>query len=239
MFETMTSAFTDEFPHLLANKKVRFTALMCFIEFLLGLPCITQGGIYILQIMDWYCATFSLMLLSLTECVVIAWIYGVDRFYKDIELMIGYKPSIWWKICWKYITPTMIIFIWLFSVTQLSPVTYGKYEYPSWAIAFGWMLGIVSLVPLPVCAIIAIAKEEGPLIERVRKLLKPAKEWGPAVDRYREEYLATLDSASAASSAMCISYVKQSPIVKQTVHQTIPEMDNLVKTNNSSSAENC
>lgn len=56
-------------------------------------------------------------------------------------------------------------FIWLFSVTQLSPVTYGKYEYPSWAIAFGWMLGIVSLVPLPVCAIIAIVKEEGPLIE--------------------------------------------------------------------------
>ncbi|KAJ8297706.1 hypothetical protein KUTeg_024237 [Tegillarca granosa] len=162
---------------------------------------------------------------------------GVDRFYKDIELMIGYKPSIWWKICWKFITPAMIIFIWLFSVTQLSPVTYGKYEYPSWAIAFGWILGIVSLVPLPVCAIIAIVKEEGPLIERVKKLLKPAKEWGPAVNRHREEYLASLDSASAASSAMCITYVKQSPIVKQTVHQTIPEMDNLVKTNQA--AENC
>lgn len=26
--------------------------------------------------MDWYCASFSLMLISLTECVAIAWIYG-------------------------------------------------------------------------------------------------------------------------------------------------------------------
>lgn len=100
-----------------------------------------------LQIMDWYCATFSLMLLSLTECVVIAWIYGkslslsfiivelfllwiasyfviikqslqflmeyfsisgTDRFYKDIELMIGFQPCLWWKICWKFITPVTI-----------------------------------------------------------------------------------------------------------------------------------
>jgi len=48
-------------------------------------------------------------------------------------------------------------------VTQLSPVTYGDYEYPRWAIWFGWTLGIASIVPVPVCAIIAIAKEDGPI----------------------------------------------------------------------------
>ncbi|KAK3099577.1 hypothetical protein FSP39_006430, partial [Pinctada imbricata] len=194
MFETMTSAFVDEFPEYLKNKKVRFTAFVCFIEFLLGIPCVLEGGMYILQIMDWYCATFSLMLLSLTECVVIAWVYGVDRFYKDIELMIGYQPNIWWKICWRFITPFTIVFIWLFSVTQLSPVTYGDYQYPGWAIAFGWLLGMASIVPLPVCAIIAICKEDGPILERVKKLLKPSIEWGPAVPKYREEYLASLDT---------------------------------------------
>ena len=35
-----------------------------------------QGGIYVLQIIDWYCASFSLMIISLSECVAIAWIYG-------------------------------------------------------------------------------------------------------------------------------------------------------------------
>ena len=43
---------------------------------LIRMMCVLQGGIYVLQIMDWYCATFSLMLLSFTECMVIAWIYG-------------------------------------------------------------------------------------------------------------------------------------------------------------------
>ena len=64
---------------------------------------------YLLQIMDWYCATFSLMLLSFTECVVISWIYGVDRFLMDIELMIGHKPWGYWKIMWKFITPAVVL----------------------------------------------------------------------------------------------------------------------------------
>ncbi|XP_061183688.1 sodium- and chloride-dependent glycine transporter 1-like [Saccostrea echinata] len=209
MFETMTSAFVDEFPHLLKNRKVLFTAFFCFIEFLLGIPCIMEGGIYVLQIMDWYCATFSLMLLSLTECVVIAWIYGADRFYKDIELMIGYQPGIWWKICWKFITPLTITFIWLFSVTQLSPVTYGDYEYPDGAIVFGWMLGLVSLVPVPVCALIAILGEKGNLFQRIKKLVHHADDWGPAVEKHRVKYLQSLqDSQESLDSVVCTPLVE-------------------------------
>ncbi|XP_022325413.2 sodium- and chloride-dependent glycine transporter 1-like [Crassostrea virginica] len=208
MFETMTSAFVDEFPGLLKNRKMLFTAFFCFIEFLLGIPCIMQGGIYVLQIMDWYCATFSLMLLSLTECVVIAWIYGADRFYKDIELMIGYQPGVWWKICWKFITPVTITFIWLFSVTQLSPVTYGDYEYPNGAIVFGWMLGLASLLPVPLCAVIAILREKGSLVQRIKKLVRHTEDWGPAVEKHRVRYLQTLqDSQESLDSVVCTPLV--------------------------------
>ena len=34
---------------------------------------------------------------------------GVDRFYKDIEMMIGYMPCIWWKIAWCGVTPVLIV----------------------------------------------------------------------------------------------------------------------------------
>jgi len=195
-----------------------FTALFCFIEFLLGIPCIMQGGIYVLQIMDWYCATFSLMLLSLTECVVIAWIYGADRFYKDIELMIGYQPGVWWKICWKFITPVTITFIWLFSVTQLSPVTYGDYEYPNGAIVFGWMLGLASLLPVPLCAIIAILREKGSLVQRIKKLVRHTEDWGPAVEKHRVRYLQTLqDSQESLDSVVC------TPLVDAKAHTASPQ----------------
>ena len=45
MFETMTSAFVDEFPHLFRKRKMLFTALMCVVEFLLGIPCITRVSV--------------------------------------------------------------------------------------------------------------------------------------------------------------------------------------------------
>ena len=57
-------------------------------------------------------------------------------------------------------------------MTQLSPVTYGDYEYPDGAIVVGWMLGLVSLLPVPVCALIAILREQGSLIN-VRTGLSP------------------------------------------------------------------
>lgn len=192
MFETMLSAFMDEYPTYLRGKKTLICAIACFVEFLLGLPCVTQGGIYVLQIMDWYCASFSLMLISLAECVVIAWIYGADRFYKDIELMIGYRPCKWWKISWCFITPATILFIWLFSVSTLGPVTYGTVTYPAWAIRFGWLLGLISLIPTPTVMIYSVWKAEGSLKERIKSLIKPAPSWGPALPENRKLYLASL-----------------------------------------------
>ena len=42
MFETCLSAIIDEFPHVLRKRRVLVAAVACLIEFLLGLPLITQ-----------------------------------------------------------------------------------------------------------------------------------------------------------------------------------------------------
>ncbi|CAC5374384.1 Sodium- and chloride-dependent neutral and basic amino acid transporter B(0+),Sodium- and chloride-dependent taurine transporter,Sodium-dependent noradrenaline transporter,Sodium-dependent proline transporter,Sodium-and chloride-dependent glycine transporter 1,Sodium-dependent neutral amino acid transporter SLC6A17,Sodium- and chloride-dependent GABA transporter ine,Sodium- and chloride-dependent GABA transporter 3,Sodium- and chloride-dependent betaine transporter,Sodium- and chloride-dependent GABA trans len=203
MFETCISSFIDEYPRLLRSKRVLLAAVGCFVEFLLGLPCITQGGIYVLQIMDWYCASFSLMMISLIECLVIAWIYGTERFYKDIELMIGYKPHAIWHYMWRFVTPTVIFGIWLFSIITLGPVTYDGKSYPTWAIVFGWILGIVSLVPIPLMMIIQIINTDGDtIIERVKKLTVPAKTWGPSMEDDREIYIQSLSHNTYTLSNM-------------------------------------
>ncbi|XP_060600732.1 sodium- and chloride-dependent GABA transporter 1-like isoform X2 [Ruditapes philippinarum] len=194
MFETCLSAFMDEFPKTLRKRRVLVSAIACFIEFLLGLPLITEGGIYVLQIIDWYCASFSLMLISFTECVAIGWVYGVDRFYRDIELMIGYQPNGMWKVAWKYVTPLVILFVWLFSIITLGPVTYGGKAYPEWAVTFGWCLGSVSIIPIPACAIYQLLKADGTFMERLRKITTPSKKWGPRKDEHRQEYLESLEA---------------------------------------------
>ncbi|PAA64594.1 hypothetical protein BOX15_Mlig031699g3 [Macrostomum lignano] len=207
MFETMISAFTDEFPKRLSNKKILITALLVAVEFGIGVVCVTRGGIFVLQIMDWYSSTFSLMIISFFECVVIGWIYGADRFYRDIELMLGRQPSAWWRICWRFITPAIILCIFIISIVNHSPVTYGpednKYRYPKWAINIGMCLALMSLLPLPLLAIVALYGGSGSLPERIKNALLPSPEWGPMVERFRDQWLSLLSSQERIRTLAC------------------------------------
>lgn len=69
---------------------------------------IFQGGMYLLQLFDWYAASISVILVCLCEVIIVGWIYGVNNFIRDIEFMIGNTVPKWWLICWKYITPTIL-----------------------------------------------------------------------------------------------------------------------------------
>jgi len=39
----------------------------------------------------------------------LALLIGVDRFAEDIESMIGFRPGIYWRICWKFIAPCFLL----------------------------------------------------------------------------------------------------------------------------------
>ncbi|PRD26499.1 UNVERIFIED_CONTAM: slc6a5 [Trichonephila clavipes] len=191
MFETMISAFLDEYPAL-KKHKILFKAILCFLMFLLGLPCTTEGGMYILQLMDWYSAAFSLMVISLLELICISFVYGIDRFFMDISLMIKRTPPFWWKLCWCYITPGTIICLLLFIAINHEAVTYNEYIYPEWSIVVGWMIAMCSIVPIPTVAIYQLLKAEGTLKERFIASLQPTEEWGPALEEHRILYKKSL-----------------------------------------------
>ncbi|XP_067683688.1 sodium-dependent proline transporter-like [Haliotis asinina] len=185
--ETVLTGTLDLFPHLRARKTF-VILIICSAMFLLGLPLVTPGGMYWLQLMDHYAASWSLLVICLTENVAIVYIYGINRFFKDLEIMMGKPPSIWWKICWMGLSPGAIVFIFVFSLIEYSPARYDAYTYPAWAEALGWMMALLSILIIPVVMIYKVNKEdeEDSLIEKLKLLVIPTRSWGPALVKHRK-----------------------------------------------------
>ena len=52
--------------------------------------------------------------------MVVTWIYGVDNFLDDIELMLGFAPypRTLWKVVWKFLMPLIVmVCIWLLVIS--------------------------------------------------------------------------------------------------------------------------
>ncbi|XP_023241236.1 sodium- and chloride-dependent glycine transporter 1-like isoform X1 [Centruroides sculpturatus] len=189
IIETVVTTIVDTWPHVLRRNKPYVLTGVCIVMYLMGLIICTEGGMYILQLMDNYCASFSALIIGLTEVIVIAWIYGVDRFLNDIRIMLGHYPfhRQYWRFIWKYLVPLMIIFILIFSWIDMKPTQYGTYVYPDWATGVGWSISLFSVSAIPVVAIIKISQADGPLLKRISILSKPTSEWGPKLQMHRME----------------------------------------------------
>lgn len=51
----------------------------------------------------------AILFVVFVEAAGVCWLYGTDNFARDIEKMIGQKPGLFWRICWKYISPVFIL----------------------------------------------------------------------------------------------------------------------------------
>ncbi|XP_013387884.1 sodium- and chloride-dependent glycine transporter 1 isoform X2 [Lingula anatina] len=179
MIETLVTAILEEYPKQCHKRKTWVILGVCIVMFILGLPLCTKGGMYWLHLMDLNAAGWSVLILGLFECLVIGWVYGYNRFADNIQMMIGKKPSLYWRALWQFVTPVIIMFILVFSWVDYSPAYYDQYEYPFWANLLGGAMTCLPLVPLPVWMLYAISKTDGPIKRRIQLLTQPAADWGP------------------------------------------------------------
>ncbi|XP_049434163.1 sodium- and chloride-dependent GABA transporter ine isoform X1 [Epinephelus fuscoguttatus] len=144
---------------------------VCITGFILGIPHVTKGGIYVFQLMDHYTAVVSLMFLAFFEVVAICWIFGVPRICLMVKRMQGKTPNIYFRLCWLVLCPMLVLCILISSIIQYTPARYGKYTYPGWAEGVGWCVSLVSIIWIPLGAMQEICSNKGSLLQRLKATL--------------------------------------------------------------------
>ncbi len=99
------------------------------------------------------------MLIVFCETVSICYLYGIDKFQDNIEDMFQVKPNLFWKICWKFLGPFVIFLLFLASIIFFEAPVLGTYEFPNQYIAFGWLINISIMIPIPVMIIYVFIKK--------------------------------------------------------------------------------
>uniref|UniRef100_A0A4W3JZ37 Transporter n=1 Tax=Callorhinchus milii TaxID=7868 RepID=A0A4W3JZ37_CALMI len=144
------------------------TGTICLVCFFIAFIFALNSGNYWLALFDTYAGSIPLLVVAFCEMVSIVYIYGIDRFNEDIEWMIGHKPNIFWQVTWRFISPIimLVIFIFYLVITVTEKLTYITWDidyvnfpnqfekpYPSWVTGVILILaGIPSLV-IPFTAI--------------------------------------------------------------------------------------
>lgn len=111
LLETVQTAVLDRFPSL-RDHKFLILLLVSTAGYAGGIIFTTQSGILWLGLFDQYAANFSVSIIAITECLLISWYYGTERFIRDIEKMIGVRSERWrwmWTWIWKLVTPSTLI----------------------------------------------------------------------------------------------------------------------------------
>ncbi|XP_014034061.1 sodium- and chloride-dependent GABA transporter 1 [Salmo salar] len=176
LVEVMGTFVMDSFGPkilLMLNYKELVTLLLCFLTFLLGLPCITQGGVYIFQLLD-YSVGITLMFTSLFEVVTLSWIFGVWRLSIMVKRILGKPPNVFFKACWLVVSPLSIVAILVTAMVQHSPLLYGKtYLYPAWAEGVAWIITFLSVGWIPLGAMHELLGRKGTCLAKLKASVTP------------------------------------------------------------------
>lgn len=124
----LITAIKDSFPKL---KQWLLAIVVGLFGICIGSIYITPGGQYLINLVDFFGASFIAFFLAVTQLITFGWIYGVDRLCKDIEFMLSRKTGWYWRICWRFITPAMMAFILIYTIVDMKLITYGGYVYPT------------------------------------------------------------------------------------------------------------
>ncbi|CAH2261013.1 jg10791 [Pararge aegeria aegeria] len=189
LLSVINSVLLDAFPRVPTHF---MSAGVCISIFLMGLVYVTPGGQYVLEIVDHYGGTFMRLFSAIAETIAIFWIYGLENLCLDIQYMLGFKTSFFWRVCWAIVTPLLMTTVFFYAMITSERILFGKtYEYPEEAYIAGQVLQYVGMALVPLFIALALWKyKTGHIIETIKSAFRKKTSYGPTDPVRFEEWKA-------------------------------------------------
>ncbi|CAK9831516.1 Sodium- and chloride-dependent GABA transporter 1 [Anthophora retusa] len=209
--ESFITGVVDNWSDQLRPHRHKFTTGICVLMFALGIPMVTNGGVYIFQLMDFYSASgMSILWVCFFQTIAISWIFGANKFCDCIHQMMGIRLNKFWYICWVVFAPVIMAFIFVFQCVQYKPLKYGSdYEYPTWAEFVGFCLSFSSMIWIPAYAIYYVIVNPGSIKENILKGLKPNMKSHPKLPKGEKSAVIPMSESSAGLITKNNSFLSQ------------------------------
>jgi neurotransmitter:Na+ symporter, NSS family len=105
----------DEFGWKRGNSAIAFGLIV----FALGLPTVLFFNYGVFDEYDYWAGTVSLVVFALFEIILFAWVFGMDKGWKEINMGADIKVPVIFKFIIKYITPLLLLFVFVMSVPDI------------------------------------------------------------------------------------------------------------------------
>ncbi|XP_054729587.1 sodium-dependent nutrient amino acid transporter 1-like [Anastrepha obliqua] len=183
---TIVTIICDQFKSL---RYWKVALLSSIFGFLASIIYVTPGGQWILNLVDFYGGTFVIFGLAILETISISWIYGINNFCDDVQFMTNREVSIYWRSCWGFFTPVLMIIIFVYSMSSIESLTYSGKLYPDAANVAGWILFTIGIAQFPLWAIWHIGSHRnGGVWKSIRSSVRVNSKWGPLKESNRRDW---------------------------------------------------
>lgn len=139
LVEGISTAFSDKF----GTGKKKTTVTVCVIAGVISLIYATGAGLAVLDIVDNWCNSFTLILVGVIETVAIGWFYKTDIIVNEINRNTKkFKmPKFWFNMAVKIVAPVSLSVLFVWNIVDLFVNKGGVYGYTLTSnIIAGWSI---------------------------------------------------------------------------------------------------
>nr|XP_029529985.1 sodium-dependent serotonin transporter-like [Oncorhynchus nerka] len=179
--EGVITAMLDEFPQLLSRRRELFVLGLVCVCYLGALSTLTYGGAFVVKLFEEYATGPAVITVVFLEVIAVSWFYGTSRFCADVNMMLGFSPGLFWRVCWVAICPIFLLFIIVSFLAFPPEVKLFDYIYPPWTTVLGYCIGVSSFICVPAYMVYHLLTAKGTFKQRLLNGITPVPS-GPHSD---------------------------------------------------------